>query len=253
MKRASKRALYGAAIQYSDGRIVQPARLNVDRILSDFEQSDSDARGSLLCVFAHSLTVEIRALLFDRPVSETDFDRVYQINESLHQLTSCVNPKHRRSASGDAELVRAIIDSSHLYGLEAVVGRALATAASSANTAKRGSPLEARRVPAMSDDDLPPYSDVERELLLFLYRSGGDRFSRRADEVYSPLADTFGLTREQRNRLRADREESAWNKRVQWARRKLVEAGLMFSGPRGVWRLTESGRHNAEEITRERH
>jgi len=68
-----------------------------------------------------------------------------------------------------------------------------------------------RSVPS---DDLPSYSDVERELLLLLFRTGGENFSRKADEVYSPLADIFGLNREQRSRLRPDREESLWNNRV---------------------------------------
>lgn len=81
-----------------------------------------------MCTFSHSLTVEIRALLLDRPVSEVDLDRAYQINESLHQLTSCVNSAAGWSVADQVSLVRAIIDSSHLYGLEASVGRALATA-----------------------------------------------------------------------------------------------------------------------------
>lgn len=128
-KQPAKRPLRGASVQHADGRIVVPQPLDVERILADFERRDERERSAFLCVLAHNLTVEVRALLFDRPASETSVDRAYQINESLHQLTSCVNPRHRRSAASDAELVRAIIESSYLYGLDRAVGRAVATAA----------------------------------------------------------------------------------------------------------------------------
>jgi hypothetical protein len=128
-RQPTKRPLRGASVQYADGRIVAPEPLDVERILADLERLGDRERSAFLCILAHNLTVEIRALLFDRPVSKKNLDRAYQINESLHQLTSCVNPQHRRSAGSDAELVRAIIESSHLYGLDRAVGRAVATAA----------------------------------------------------------------------------------------------------------------------------
>ena len=134
---SAKQALRDATVQYSDGRTVRPAPLDVGQILADLEQLNEDARSAFLCILAHGLTVEIRALLLDRPVPNADLDRIYQINESLHQLTSCVNPQQRRSASGDVELIRAIIDDSYLYGLEAAVGRALATAAGNILTARK--------------------------------------------------------------------------------------------------------------------
>jgi len=129
--------LRGASVQYKSGRVVTPPPLDLEGLLADFERLDEEARVAFMCVLAHNLTVEIRALLFDRPVSGSDLDRVYQINEILHQLTSCVNPRSRRSAAGDTELVRAIIDDSQLYGLEAQIGRALATAAGSTLRAKK--------------------------------------------------------------------------------------------------------------------
>lgn len=120
--------LRGPRVQYSDGSVVTPPPLDVDAILARLERQDETTRHDFLCTFAHSLTVDIRALLIDRPASDVDLDRVNHINEYLHQLTSCVNSRQRRSATGDAELVRTIIDSSYLYGLEAAIGRALATA-----------------------------------------------------------------------------------------------------------------------------
>jgi Mrr N-terminal domain len=248
-EQSPKRTLRGATVQYKDGRTVRPAPLDIDQILADMESSDEEERSAFLCALGHNLTVEIRVLLFDRPVSEVDLDRAYQINESLHQLTSCIHPRYRRSAAGDAQLVRDIIDSSYLYGLEGAVGRALATVAGNLSSLSSNTTTTAK-YSTSSDDDLPAYPDVEGELLLFIFRSGGDKFSRKAEEVYAPLADIFGLSHEQRARLRADREESLWNNRVQCARRKLVDAGLMFKGPRGVWRLTENGRRRAEALKR---
>lgn len=249
-QRTSKTPLQSPQVQYPDGTVVTPSPLDVEGILEGLERLNKIDRAAFLCVIAHSLTVDIRALLLDRPVSDQDLARIKKINEFLHQLTSCANPHQRRSASGDAELVRAIIDTSYRYGLEAAIGRALATAARNARPSS--SKLLHAGIRSMSSDDLPPYPDVEKELLLLLFRSGGSKFSRKADEVYSPLADVFGLTQEQRTRLHPDREESAWNNRVQWARRKLVDSGLIFRGPRGVWRLTEIGRRQAEAIAHQR-
>jgi hypothetical protein len=124
--------LHGASIQYSNGTVVTPLPLDVEKILEGLQRQDDDTRGAFLCVFAHSLTVDVRAILLDRPVSETDLDRVSHINEFLHQLTSCVNPWQRRSATGDVDLVRAIIETSYLYELAPAVGRALSTAAGKA-------------------------------------------------------------------------------------------------------------------------
>jgi hypothetical protein len=99
--------------------------------LTDLGQLNERDRAAFLCVIAHDLTVDIRALLIDRPVSDADLKRVWQINEFLHQLTSCVNPRHRRSAEGDVDLLRVIVESACQHGLQAAIGRALANAAGS--------------------------------------------------------------------------------------------------------------------------
>jgi hypothetical protein len=83
-------------------------------------------RAEFLSAFAHSLTVDIRAALLDRPVADDDAARAYQVNEWLHQLTSCLNPRHRRSAKGEAELLNDIATDSIQHGLERAVGRAIA-------------------------------------------------------------------------------------------------------------------------------
>jgi hypothetical protein len=65
-RKATKR-LYGPTIQYSDGTVVRGSPLHTEEILSAFERLDANARQDFLCVFAHDLTVAIRALLLDRP------------------------------------------------------------------------------------------------------------------------------------------------------------------------------------------
>jgi restriction endonuclease Mrr len=60
-------------------------------------------------------------------------------------------------------------------------------------------------------------------------------------DEYPALAEAFALTSEQRSRPRNDTSEPLWHNRVQWARRKLVDDGLMKREPRGLWALSESG------------
>jgi hypothetical protein len=103
--------------------------LNVEDILANFEQSDAEARRAFLCAFAHDLTVAIRVLLFDKPVSDADLERVQDLNESLHQLTSCANPRKQWSAHDQALLLRAIVEGSFVTGLDQWVGHALSIAA----------------------------------------------------------------------------------------------------------------------------
>src|SRR3954451_10212334 len=128
---AAKPMLRGSKTLYPDGRVVIPPPLDLEKILAGLKLLNERDRVAFLCVIAHDLTVDIRALLIDRPVSDEDLNRVWKINEFLHQLTSCVNPRHRRSAEGEVDLVRAIVESACQYGLQAAIGRALANAAGS--------------------------------------------------------------------------------------------------------------------------
>jgi hypothetical protein len=123
--------LYGPTVQYPDGKTVVGEPLDIEHILSKFEQSDAETRRAFLSAFAHDLTVAIRALLCNRPVAEADLDRVQEINESLHQLTSCTNPRKTWSAHDQVLLLRALIDGSFAQGLDRWIGHALATAAGS--------------------------------------------------------------------------------------------------------------------------
>jgi|SRR5271156_6675582 len=126
--RAANR-LFGPTVQYADGTVIPGKPLDIEHILTAFERLDSDARGAFLCVFAHDLTVAVRALLLDRPVPETDLDRAWKINEFMHQLTSCANPLGHWSARDAVLLIRAIIDASFERNLHQWIGHALAVAA----------------------------------------------------------------------------------------------------------------------------
>ena len=127
--RNTGRRLYGPTVQYADGKVVRGRPIDVERILTTFEQLDADARSAFLCIIAHDLTVAIRSVVFDPPVTAVGLDRVKWINESLHHLTSCVNPRKRWSAQDEAMLIRGIIENSFEHGFEGWIGRAIAVAA----------------------------------------------------------------------------------------------------------------------------
>ena len=122
------RRLYGPTVQDADGTVVAGEPLDVEYILTEFEQLGADARSAFLCIFAHDLTVAVRTLLFDRPVPDADLNRVWKVNEFMHQLTSCANPRGEWSPRDAALLVRSIVDTSFERGLDQWIGHALAVA-----------------------------------------------------------------------------------------------------------------------------
>ncbi len=135
--RKTARKLYGTTVQCADGKVVPGQPVDVDNVLAQFEHLNADARSAFLCIIAHDLTVAIRSIVFDPPVTESGLDRVKWINESLHHLTSCVNPHKRWSAHDEAMLIRGIIENSFRYGFEGWVGRAVAVAAGNTIAGKK--------------------------------------------------------------------------------------------------------------------
>jgi hypothetical protein len=127
--KSTTRKLHGPTVQYADGKVVPGRPVDVDQILTQFEYLDADGRSAFLCIIAHDLTVAIRSIVFDPPVTEAAIERVKWINESLHRLTSCVNPHKRWSAHDEALLIRGIIENSFEHGFNGWVGRAVAVAA----------------------------------------------------------------------------------------------------------------------------
>jgi len=134
--------LYGPTVEYADGRVVPGQPVNVERVLTQFEHLDADARSAFLCIIAHDLTVAIRSIVFDAPITEADLDRLKWINESLHRLTSCINPHKRWSAHDEAMLIRGIIENSFEHGFDRWVGRSIAVAAGNTTGAKQ--PVKAK-------------------------------------------------------------------------------------------------------------
>jgi restriction endonuclease Mrr len=81
---------------------------------------------------------------------------------------------------------------------------------------------------------LPSETEVIAELEDYLTKAHRPVTS---SEAYLALADRFGLTREQQTRLMPDGRVH-WENRVQFARRKLKDAGkLDVSQPRGKWAI----------------
>lgn len=121
--------LRGPKVQHADGKVVTPQPFDLDEVLADYLRLSGEKRRAFLSILSHSLTVDMRTALLDRPVSEADADRAWRINEWLHQLTSCFHPRSTRDAAAEAELIRDIAAASFRYGLDGAIGRAVATAA----------------------------------------------------------------------------------------------------------------------------
>jgi hypothetical protein len=134
--------LPGAKIQEGAGKIIQSPSLDVKQILSEFEQLGKQARGSFLRILAHSLTVDARAILFDRHEIDANLAQAAQINEFLHQLTGYIKPWYYRSASEEISLIQAIRESSRVHGLESAFARALGVASENAIPKRRRFAME---------------------------------------------------------------------------------------------------------------
>lgn len=85
--------------------------------------------------------------------------------------------------------------------------------------------------------DLPAESEVMAGLEALLKRM---RRGVTPSEAYRALADEFSLTPEQRSRLMENGKDCHWENRVRFARRKLVDAGIIARKPRGIWSLAKS-------------
>lgn len=83
----------------------------------------------------------------------------------------------------------------------------------------------------------PSQADVEQALENEL-RSLGQ--PTRAMHLYEPLTEHFGLTAIERTQPRHDGQPGTeWGNRVQWARRGLVQRGVMAYRPYKPWALAE--------------
>ena len=95
----------------------------------------------------------------------------------------------------------------------------------------------------------PEYNDMEEPLLCFILLNGGSNHKVIVRATYEPLADFFGLTREERLRQRYDgRGGSQWHNRVQWTRQRLINQGYLDGEERGFWKLTPDGIQRANRV-----
>lgn len=81
----------------------------------------------------------------------------------------------------------------------------------------------------------PTQRKVERALIAEL-RARGE--PTRATRLYASIADRLGISIEDRKRRRRDGQSGTeWVSRVQWARRRLADAGVLVYQPRRPWAL----------------
>ena len=90
----------------------------------------------------------------------------------------------------------------------------------------------------------PPEHEIAEVLLRYIYDHGGSSYEVTAGSTYEPLADRFGLSKEERNRTRDEefgdgKPQLAWHIKVQWARHRLNKQGYLAPSVRGYWRLSE--------------
>tara|TARA_R110000751_G_scaffold212691_1_gene316238 strand:- start:340 stop:885 length:546 start_codon:yes stop_codon:yes gene_type:complete len=102
-------------------------------------------------------------------------------------------------------------------------------------TSDEGASFEVN-LPNTSAADLPTESQVKGALEALLRKT---QRSLTPSEAYKALADEFGLNAEQRNRVMPNEKRCHWENRVRFARRKLVDAGIMAGAPRGRWGLAK--------------
>lgn len=98
----------------------------------------------------------------------------------------------------------------------------------------------------VASDLLLPESEYELPILRALVASGGRGPTR---EVVNEVGRELGgrLTEADREPMR-DGEAPRWQNRVQFARLRLVRAGLMKeNSPRGVWEISPSGKQRLAE------
>lgn len=127
-------------------------------------------------------------------------------------------------------------------------GQEVATASSAVSTRPKSSRSgrqqqpATRKPPRAPKGSLTPEERFERPILEALQEAGGSMPIRDAlAAVGSRMADALN----EHDRFRDDKGVARWEKRVPFVRLKLVERGLLDKdAPRGVWRLTESGRNS---------
>jgi hypothetical protein len=92
---------------------------------------------------------------------------------------------------------------------------------------------------------IPSEKEIRVPLLHLIYAMGG---AVRPHEVYTILADYFGLNEKEREEITPSAGSKKFDNRVQWARYSLCSQGFLDSSTRGVWKITERGRNQLSRL-----
>lgn len=92
--------------------------------------------------------------------------------------------------------------------------------------------------------DIPKYDDFIFPTICAIHELGG---SAAVEEIREKLTDTMALTQEQLDATHARSGELIVPHRMAWARSYAKVAGLLESGGRGIWVLTDAGRHACDD------
>lgn len=99
----------------------------------------------------------------------------------------------------------------------------------------------------------PYYLEIINPLLCFIYENGGDNYTVKAKETYTPLAEYFNLSKKDELRpaseiYKSNRTTPYWNLLIYRAK-YMAAPNLIHATSRGVWTLTNFGIKTALEFT----
>jgi hypothetical protein len=100
----------------------------------------------------------------------------------------------------------------------------------------------------------PAHRELDDVLLCFVLLNGGGGHTVAAAATYEPLANFFGLKDYERMApRRGGHRGKEWHMRVQSARQRLVNSGLMVKpsgegADRGCWTLSPEGARHAQAV-----
>ena len=91
----------------------------------------------------------------------------------------------------------------------------------------------------------PTQSKVALWIQLELDEAGG---AMPLQDLYDKYLERFDLTTADRIEIHLPSGEPKWQNQLRQARRQLVDDGLVYSEPEGMWRLSGKGRRELREF-----
>ena len=88
----------------------------------------------------------------------------------------------------------------------------------------------------------PTQNELKLPLLETLAEMGGSiLLSEKGDEIEEKLAGIFNISPDEQSRTLKGRSGRKWRSDIKWARKKLLEDGLLDGSVRGTWKITDKG------------